>query len=101
MVEAVEVTEELRRECAAEWDHLLNKTFSTPMAVEHLAQFVAAKLAAARPIIMAEAAGIAEEAVGDSGDTGPWDSGYDCAARDIAQAIRHAATPADPHEGGE
>jgi hypothetical protein len=36
-------TEALRDICADEWDHLLNKTFSTPMAVEHLAQFVLAR----------------------------------------------------------
>lgn len=41
----VEVTQELRDECKAEWDHLLNKTFSFPMAVEHLAQFVVSKTA--------------------------------------------------------
>lgn len=35
-----QVTEALRSECAAEWQHLLNETFSSPMAVEHLAQFV-------------------------------------------------------------
>jgi hypothetical protein len=40
MTDNVEVTQALREECEAEWDHLLNKTFSRHMAVEHLAQFV-------------------------------------------------------------
>lgn len=35
----VVVTDELRKEAEAEWDHLLNKTFSRHMAIEHLAQF--------------------------------------------------------------
>ena len=34
-----EVTETDRKNAEAEWDHLLNKTFSRAMAIEHLAQW--------------------------------------------------------------
>lgn len=95
------VTDDLRKECAAEWDYLLNKTFSSPQAVEHLAQFVAGKVAAARPLIMEEAAGLADDEAAemarrkaDSPAGGMSRAAFTMAhgsALTIAQAIRTAA----------